>query len=81
MSRLSISTGIALVLAFISLHAHATSFDCAKAVSFAEKSICADTVLSLLDEQLNSQYVRALDSAANRNQVRIEQRVRRTGQA
>ncbi|WP_192559877.1 lysozyme inhibitor LprI family protein [Pseudomonas allokribbensis] len=74
MSRSSISTGIALVLAFISLHSHATSFDCAKAVSFAEKSICADTALSLLDEQLNSQYVRALDSAANRNQVRIEQR-------
>ncbi len=74
MSRFNIGTGIALVLALCSFQSQATSFDCAKAATFAEKSICADSSLSLLDEQLNSEYGRALDSAPNRNQVRLDQR-------
>jgi uncharacterized protein len=73
MSRFNIGTGIALVLALCSFQIQATSFDCAKAASFAEKSICSDSALSLLDEQLNSEYVRAIDGAPNRNQVRLDQ--------
>jgi uncharacterized protein len=74
MSRFNIGTGIALVLALCSFQSQATSFDCAKASTFAEKSICSDSSLSLLDEQLNSEYGRALDTAPNRNQVRLDQR-------
>lgn len=75
MSRFNIGPGLfALALALSSSQSQATSFDCAKAASFAEKSICTDSVLSLLDEQVNSEYIRALDGAQNRNQVRLEQR-------
>jgi uncharacterized protein len=75
MSRFNLGPGLfALVLALCSFQSQATSFDCAKAANFAEKTICADSTLSLLDEQLNSEYVRALDGAPNRNQVRLDQR-------
>lgn len=73
MSRFNIGTGLALVLALFCVQSQASSFNCAKAASYAEKSICADSVLSHLDEQLSSEYERALDSAANRNQVRLDQ--------
>lgn len=73
MSRFNIGTGLALVLALFCVQSQAASFNCAKAASYAEKSICTDSVLSHLDDQLSSEYGRALDSAANRNQVRLDQ--------
>ncbi|MCK1788778.1 lysozyme inhibitor LprI family protein [Pseudomonas violetae] len=63
-----------LLLSFCSIGSQASSFDCAKAVSFAENTICADASLSSLDETLNSQYIRALDSARDKGKVRLEQR-------
>ena len=63
-----------LLLSFCSIGSQASSFDCAKAASFAEKTICADASLSSLDERLNSQYIRALDSARDKGKVRREQR-------
>lgn len=75
MSRFKIGAGIfALLLSLCSIESQATSFDCAKAASFAEKTICADPSLSSLDERLNSQYVRALDGAQDKGQMRLEQR-------
>lgn len=75
MSRLNIAPGLfALVLALCSTQSLATSFDCAKAGSFAEKTICTDSALSVLDEQMNAEYIRALDAAQNQSQVRQEQR-------
>ena len=75
MSRLNIGSGLfVMLLTLVSAHSNATSFDCNKAASFAEKSICADSALSHLDEQMNSEYVRALDAAPNKGQVRQDQR-------
>lgn len=75
MSRLKIGSGLfAMLLTLVSVHSNATSFDCTKAASFAEKSICTDSALSRLNEQLNSEYVRALDAAQNKGQVRQDQR-------
>jgi uncharacterized protein len=75
MSRFNIGSGLfAMLLTLVSAHSNATSFDCSKAASFAEKSICTDSALSRLDEQLNSEYVRALDVAPNKGQVRQDQR-------
>lgn len=75
MSRFKIGSGVvALLLSLCSLQTYATSFDCTKASSFAEKSICTDSQLSRLDEQLNSQYVRALDGAQDKAQARQDQR-------
>jgi uncharacterized protein len=74
MSRFNIGTGLVLVLALFCLQTQASSFDCKRAASYAEKSICSDSALGHLDEQLSSEYGRALDSTANQNQVRFEQR-------
>lgn len=53
------------MLVLCSTQSLATSFDCAKVASFAEKTICTDSALSLVDEQLNAEYIRALDAAQN----------------
>lgn len=73
MSRFKIGTGLALVLALFCFQSQASSFDCSKAATYAEKSICTDSALSHLDDQLSSEYGRALDSSVNRNQVRLDQ--------
>lgn len=38
------------------LAAHAASFDCKKAVSYAEKEICSDLLLGKLDDALGENY-------------------------
>ncbi len=45
---------------FIGLSVNAASFDCKKAQSFQEKTICSDPQLSALDEQLNTSYKDAI---------------------
>ena len=47
---------IALGAVFISSSAFAVSFDCAKASTFAEKTICSDPLLRKLDDALSSNY-------------------------
>lgn len=75
MSRFNIGSGIfGLMLVLCSFQTQATSFDCTKAASFSEKTICADASLSRLDEKLNSAYVRALDRAPDSDKVRVDQR-------
>jgi uncharacterized protein len=75
MSRFNIGPGLfVLGLTLFSGLTQATSFDCAKAASFAEKAICSDSSLGRLDEQLNSQYVRSLEGAQNKAEVRQSQK-------
>ena len=62
--RLKVSTGVALALASVMagvlplgiLPAAAASFDCAKATFRDEKAVCADPLLSTLDERLARAY-------------------------
>lgn len=51
---------VAVWCLFFSAHAQAASFDCAKAKTTIEKLICADAVLSRLDEELAAVYKTAL---------------------
>ena len=57
-----IKTAIYLFIGLLSCSAGAASFDCARAASFVEKAICADSKLSGLDDALASAYK---DTAAN----------------
>ncbi|MGN7983658.1 lysozyme inhibitor LprI family protein [Burkholderia sp. 22313] len=50
----------AALLAALPMAAHAAGFDCAKAASPTEKTICADTGLSTLDGQLAAAWQKAL---------------------
>lgn len=45
-----------LAVLLISPMAHATSFNCAKAATFVEKTICADATLGKLDDALTDNY-------------------------
>lgn len=50
------------------------SFDCTKAVTLVEKTICSDAELSALDREFAKVYRRALDAAKDRQSVLSEQR-------
>lgn len=54
--------------------AQAASFNCVKAVSTIEKSICSDEELSKLDETLNKSYQHAIDQNVDKQKVIKEQR-------
>src|SRR5436190_4809443 len=67
------------ILAFVLLLAFAreglaASFDCNKAGTPTEKQICADPVLSRLDEQLDDAYRTAQHRAESRPTLRDAQR-------
>jgi glucose/arabinose dehydrogenase/uncharacterized protein YecT (DUF1311 family) len=64
----------ALVVAFAARDVHSASFDCAKAITTSEKAICADPVLSRLDEQLDDAYRVAQKRAESRRALRDAQR-------
>ena len=53
--------------------AHSASFDCSKASSPVEKTICADKQLSDLDELLLLSYKKALVGSANATALKAEQ--------
>lgn len=53
---------------------HAASFDCAKASTSIEKTICADSQLSDLDSKLMQAYRQTLSAAGNGDAVKAEQR-------
>lgn len=72
--RLPFIAPFAFVFAFAAPSTHAASFDCAKATTFAEKAICADPVLSRLDEQLADAYRVAQKRAESRIALRNAQR-------
>ena len=65
---------IAAIAAFTS-GARAASFDCIKASSLVEKTICADSQLSALDDTLTQVYKKAVAGAVNPDALKSEQRV------
>jgi uncharacterized protein len=54
--------------------AHAASFDCAKATTSIEKTICADGNISDLDSQLMQSYKKSMSTAVNAEALKLEQR-------
>jgi len=53
---------------------HSASFDCGKAATAVEKSICRDSGLSALDEELSRLYKQALSRTPNPQALKAEQR-------
>lgn len=58
----------------VNLSAHAASFDCKKARSFQEKTICSDPQLSALDEQLGASYKDAIERSGAKKTLVLWQR-------
>jgi len=54
--------------------AYAASFDCRKASTFVEKSICSNETASKLDEALASKYRDALATSKNSDELKAEQK-------
>lgn len=52
----------------------AASFDCTKAASAIEKSICSDDQISGLDSQLMLSYKKSMSAAVNAEALKLEQR-------
>ena len=62
----SIFTSLAVfVSCLVSMPAFSASFDCAKASSWVEKTICSNTQLSRLDEQMARHYKNSLTNASD----------------
>ena len=58
--------GLGLLIVAASLfNAHSASFDCSKASTAVEGSICANPTLSVLDEQLAAAYKQAVNASPN----------------
>jgi uncharacterized protein len=70
--RIKIFTLILFTL--IAFESLAVSFDCNKASSPVEKTICGDNALSALDDELNTAYKSALNSASNKQVLKDAQR-------
>ncbi len=54
--------------------AHSASFDCSKAATLVEQSICSNKQLSALDDTLSAAYKNALKTSSNPNNIRERQR-------
>ena len=68
---------IALLLlceALLTAHVQAAGFDCSKASSFVEKTVCSDRELSNLDDLLATSYKRALSKSSDLNSLKSQQR-------
>lgn len=64
----------AVTFLFFTANANAASFDCAKASTLVEQTICSNTKLSELDDSLTQIYKRAIASGPNASLVKSEQR-------
>lgn len=69
-----IRSAVALVLALVASNSMAASFDCSKAASFAESSICKDGYLSGVDSTLARSYKKALAETEHPDELRQSQR-------
>lgn len=56
------------------LYLYGASFDCSKANTLVEKTICADPQLSDLDELLMASYKKALSNTSNAAPLKMEQK-------
>lgn len=66
---------VALLALFLAAApAQAASFDCAKAATRAEKTICADPALSGMDEELAKTYAQAKEKATDKDALTRAQR-------
>jgi uncharacterized protein len=64
---------IILLFGLLSTQANAASFDCNKANTWLEKTVCSDEVLSKLDEQMAKAYQDALASLSPEGQEETKQ--------
>lgn len=64
---------IIIVFGLLSTEANAASFDCKKATTWLEKTVCANLELSKLDEQLDKAYHDALTSLSPEGQAETKQ--------
>lgn len=71
---MKIGLTLALALSIFAGGASAASFDCAKASTFAERSICQDGFLSKADEILARTYTKALNDSTDPAALRQSQR-------
>jgi uncharacterized protein len=74
MNWMIIRNALALTLALVASNSIAASFDCSKAASFAESSICKDGYLSSVDSILARSYQKALAEAEHPDELRQSQR-------
>lgn len=65
---------MALAALAFALNSHAASFDCRKAATFVEKTICSDDQLSRLDELLMNSYQTTLVNSSDQGAVKALQR-------
>lgn len=66
---------LALILLILSVrHAEAASFDCTKATSISEKTVCSDPELSRLDDALTATYRSALNRVSDQKSLLNEQK-------
>ena len=61
MRKIALATINILAACLLSSHANAASFDCNKAATWVEKTVCADSKLSKLDEAMATKYKNELD--------------------
>ncbi|WP_462322166.1 lysozyme inhibitor LprI family protein [Halochromatium sp.] len=69
-----ISLLLAFGLAFFCCQVSSAGFDCTKAKTGVEKTICADPALSELDDELTTSYRAALGKTIDANALRASQR-------
>lgn len=65
---------MSLVLLLFAVNSYAASFDCAKASTLIEQSICADAELAKLDDRLVLAYKQALAVQPNGGELKLQQR-------
>ncbi len=72
--RIPLALAASTLLALVPLPARAASYDCARATSAVERTICANPRLSRLDEELASAFASMLGVVANPAALRERQR-------
>lgn len=65
MKKLTLTTISTLGIYLLSTYANSASFDCNKASTWVEKTICKSPELSKLDEAMAKKYIKDLNNAAN----------------
>lgn len=82
MEKLSVATISILGACLLSTNANSASFDCSKAITWVEETICTSTELSALDEAMAKKYREDINNAANdedseiyKNNVIIDQKL------
>ena len=63
-----------VALLLTSTLAYSASFDCSKASTLVEQSVCSNKQLSALDDTLSAAYTNALKTSSNPNNIRERQR-------